>query len=116
MEERRELKRKLTSDFYKVKGRSLEEYLEVFDCGSNQSLGRLVDITIKGIMLISETPVEIDKSFQLRINLAEIIDGKKEITFDAKSIWCNKENDSELYNTGFQIEKIAPVHAEGRHG
>jgi hypothetical protein len=59
-----------------------------------------VDITKEGIMLTREQRVEIDDVFQLKMLLPAEINGRKELSFSAKSRWSEKDGESEFYNIG----------------
>ena len=90
----------------KMKRRHLIYYLEAVDRDTDQPLGFLVDITTKGIMLMSETPIETQKMFHLKILLKTDLSEKKYLNFDAKSKWCKKSINSEIYDTGFELINI----------
>ena len=51
------------------KRRHLIYYLEVFDDATDRLIGHVVDITMKGIMLTSEEPIELNSTLRLRIEL-----------------------------------------------
>jgi len=93
----------LTGEQRKIKRRHLIYYLEAVDRDTGQPLGFLVDITTKGVMLMSETPIEIEKMFQMKILLKTDLSAKKYLNFDAKSKWCKKSVNSEIYDTGFEL-------------
>ena len=57
----------INSEQRKMKRRHLIYYLEAVDRDTDQPIGFLVDITTKGIMLMSETPIETGKIFHLKI-------------------------------------------------
>lgn len=93
------------------KGRVLERrhliyYLRVFDRNTGQLIGHLTNITSEGAMLTSEAPIEINTIFQLGMELPSNIKQDRQITFDAKSLWCKKDTDIGLYETGFQIQNL----------
>lgn len=90
----------------KLKRRHLIYYLRVFDQNSNQLLGHLVDITTEGAMLISEKPIITNTLFQAKMVLPEEIEGSKDITFGANSIWCKKDVNPDYYVTGFQLQDV----------
>lgn len=91
-------------DKRQFKRRHLIFYLQVFDQKNDELIGYLVDITHEGIMLISESPIEKDKAFKLKMTLPSRIGKKSHITFDAKSVWSRKDVNSDYYDTGFQIQ------------
>ena len=86
-----------------MKRRQLIYYLEAIDTGTDEPIGFLVDITTKGLMLMSETPIETGKMFHLRILLKTDLSEKKYLNFDAKSKWCKKSINTEIYDTGFEL-------------
>jgi hypothetical protein len=94
----------MTSDYDKrrLKRRHLIYYLRVFDQKSGQLIGHLVDITPEGLMLVSESPIENNKIFNLRMVLPAEILMKENILFEAISIWCKKDINPDFYATGFR--------------
>jgi hypothetical protein len=86
----------------KLKRRHLIYYLKVFDQITGQLMGHLVDITPEGIMLVSEKKIEINKSFNLRMELPAEILMQEEILFEATSLWCKKDINPDFYATGFR--------------
>jgi len=87
-------------------------YSRIFDEDTHELKGRLVDITTNGMKLISDEPIETDRTFQLRMVLPVGIEGKKSISFGAKSKWCKKASNPDLYDSGFQLVSISPANVE----
>ncbi len=83
-------------------------YLRVFESGSRTIFGHLVDISERGIMLIGDNPVEVNKTFNLRMSLPNRMKGHEEINFSAISKWCKNDTDPHLYLAGFQFEALEP--------
>jgi len=90
----------------KLKRRHLVYYLRVFERNTGKVLGNLVDITPEGIMIMSESPVETGEVFQLRMELQTELDDKEYLNFDARSVWCKKDVNADLYDTGFQLLNV----------
>ena len=93
----------LSKEQRRMKRRHLIYYLEATDRETGKLIGFLVDITTKGIMLMSKTPIETGKIFQLRILLKTDLIEKKYLNFDAKSKWCEKSINTDIYDTGFEL-------------
>lgn len=91
----------------KLKRRHLIYYLSVFDQNSGKFLGQLVDITTEGMMLTSEAPLKENLIYSLKMVLPEKIHGKMEISFKAKSLWCNPDINPNFYDIGFQFIDIS---------
>lgn len=97
MDEKRELKR-----------RHLIYYLRVFDRNTDQLLGHLVNITSQGIMLISEKPLAVGVTFELRMKLPAAMVEYEHLDFEAKSVWNGKDSNPNFYDTGLQMIDVAP--------
>jgi len=91
----------------KYQRRHLIYYLRLFDRDTVNLIGHLVDLTAEGVMVISEAPIEIGKTFHMRMILPKEIIGKEQITFDAVSKWCAKDVNPSFYDTGFQLLDIS---------
>lgn len=96
-------------DLRQVDRRNLVFYLRVFDGMSREILGHVINISDKGVMLICDDPVEVDKDFRLRMHLPSLMKDKGEIIFSATSKWRKKDADPKFYLAGFQIHKLEPV-------
>ena len=69
-------------------------------------MGYLGNLNEGGLMIISETPIEVNLEYLLRIDLPEDIFSKSVLNFEAKSVWCHLDVDPNFYNTGFQFADI----------
>ncbi len=89
----------------KTPRRHLIFYLRVFNSDNGDLIGFLGDISTKGIMVVSETPVETDKEFSLSLHLNPTNDRRKEriLRFNAKSIWSKNDINPDFYDTGFEF-------------
>jgi hypothetical protein len=81
-------------------------YSRVFDRKTGKLLGYLGNITVDGVMVISEEPIIIGESYKLRMDLPEYIYQKSAINFQAESLWCDRDVDPKFYNTGFKLKDI----------
>ena len=66
-------------------------------------IGNLVDISTKGIMVVSEKVIEPNTRYRLRMVLPDTVDGSKEVDFDAESRWCRNDANQAFYDTGFEL-------------
>ncbi len=87
----------------KIKRRHLIYYLKVLETKTNEVLGYLVDITTQGIMIMSEEPIEVDKTFHLKMLVQSEMSNKEYLQFDATSKWCRKSINSDFYDSGFEL-------------
>ncbi|HAG97058.1 MAG: PilZ domain-containing protein [Pseudomonadales bacterium] len=86
-----------------VPRRHLIYYLRVFDVETNSLLGNLVDISTKGMMIVSDQQVESGKKYKLKMVLPDTVDGRKEVEFDAESRWCQKDTNQDFFDSGFEL-------------
>jgi len=95
----------------KIDRKYLVFYLRVFDGMSSKILGHLVDISEKGIMLISDSPLEINEDYRLRMRLPTHMKERNEILFNATSRWCKSDSNPDFYRAGFQMHDLNPLNS-----
>lgn len=98
-------------DKRQVERKYLVFYLRVFDGMSVKVLGHLVNISSKGIMLLSDNAISVNEEYRLRMRLPSEVSDQGEIVFTATSRWCKLDKNPDFYVTGFQIHEL---NAEGR--
>ena len=86
--------------------------LEVYDLDSGHLLGRVVDLHVEGLMLLSDTPIELNKAWALQVNLPMTLDGVSEFILGAESRWNRKSIGGHQYWTGLQFTSLPD---ESRH-
>jgi hypothetical protein len=96
MSERRDKTRKCTSDYFLV-----------FDRETEALIGRVLNLTPGGVMMISESEVPTSKSFQCKMVMPGVVGRHKFITFDAESRWSKKNTRLGWYETGYQIISLS---------
>lgn len=89
-----------------IKRRHLILYLEVFDAKDKKLLGHLVDLSTKGIKIVSKEKIEVDKNFQLQMMLPEGYFEERKLRFKGKSLWCNNASNPDFYDTGFGVSNL----------
>ncbi len=82
---------------------TVDDILEVFDIHSERQIGRVVDISVEGLMLISQTPIEVNRIFQLLIPLPMSLEGCNEIRLGVESLWARESGDGTQYWSGFHV-------------
>lgn len=80
-----------------------------YDLDREEIIGRLVNISHEGMMLISQKPLEVGKIFQLRLSAGE----EPPVTLGAESLWVESlwsepsQHDASVYWAGMQIIDIS---------
>ena len=85
----------------------IKDVLEVFDIHSERQLGRVVDISAEGLMIISKNPVPVNQIFQLLIPLPMELVGCNELRLGAESLWTRETDSGTEHWAGFHIISIA---------
>ena len=97
------------SDKRRLRRRQLIYYLKVAERNTDRLVGRLVDVTTEGMMLISSEPVEMNRVFQLTLDLPEeMAGGPREIGLEARSLWSKKDVNPDFLLSGFEFVSVAP--------
>ncbi|MEN8189072.1 MAG: PilZ domain-containing protein [Thermodesulfobacteriota bacterium] len=91
-----------------IERRHLAFYLRVFDGMSSRIVGNLVDISPKGVMVLSDERVAVNEDYRLRMRLPAEVVKDEELIFSATSRWCQKDVNPDFYLIGFQINDMEP--------
>lgn len=75
----------------------------VYSAPYGELIGYVVDLTTKGVRLISSRAIERNDSFEFRMDLPPGILDRTALSFKAKSKWCKKCEESWYYESGFKI-------------
>jgi len=86
--------------------RQARGYFHAFDRNSNKMIGRIVDMSTRGVRIITEKPIEVPGTIPCKMDLPEeVLDGGQ-LNFDADSKWCRKNDRIDCYETGLQIHGV----------
>lgn len=95
------------NELRQLKRRHLIYYLEVFDQETGKLLGHLVDLTVKGMKLISKEKIAPGQTFTLRMIMPEEYCPERQVQFTATSTWCSEDVNPDFYATGFNTPDLA---------
>ena len=91
-----------------IKRRKVLTFTPVYDFHAKILLGYLGDLTLKGALMVSETPVEIDQTLTVAIEFR--ISSEKpptQITTPVRVAWCKLEEHRTYYNTGLEFIMVS---------
>lgn len=83
-------------------------YLEVIDAEIDQPIGRLVDITTEGLMLIHEKPLAVNREYQLKVVLPRELNNSTQIDIKAECRWCRQSVTLDYFDAGLLITDVSP--------
>ena len=92
--------------------RKAGDSLVAFDLQTNQPIGQVINMSYRGMKLMTEEPVEMSKVFYCRIPLPEDIPDYSEIIVDAECRWCRKNEDTGWYDSGYLLRKVTEKDAD----
>ncbi|MCU7918139.1 MAG: PilZ domain-containing protein [Candidatus Thiodiazotropha sp. (ex Epidulcina cf. delphinae)] len=84
-----------------------DEVLEVSDQITGSQIGRVVNISAEGLMLLSEEPIITGSVYQLDMSLPGANEEISKISFGAEAVWCTEASQPDCYWSGFRIIDIA---------
>jgi len=84
-----------------------DEVLEVSDQITGTQIGRVVNISAEGLMLLTQEPVITGSVYQLEMQIPGSDGETKQITFGAEAIWTTETNQPDSFWTGFRIIDIS---------
>ena len=93
-------------DLRQADRRCLVFYLRVFDGLNHEILGHLLNISEKGVLLMTDEPVDLNEDHRLRICLPASVRDRHEVVLRGTSRWCRKGPGRDLYLTGFQVSGL----------
>jgi len=92
--------------------RKVSEALLVYDLHSGLPIGQIIDMSEKGMKLVSEIPVAANRVYYCKIPLENKISDCDKVCFDAECRWCKKDEVTGWYNSGYILRYPTPGDAE----
>ena len=75
-------------------------------------MGQILDLSAKGMKLMTEDPPTIGQVYYCRIPLERKINRRKEVFFDAECRWCHLSDETGWYNSGYVLRFPSAKDAE----
>jgi len=96
MSDRRNQARRRTSDYFLV-----------YDSETNELVGRVIDLTIDGARMISETPVTVPRVVQCKLVMPRMIGRHRDLYIEAECKWCKKNHRLGWHESGYEFVNIS---------
>ena len=81
----------------------LSRPIAIVDVINKGNFGELVNVTVEGIMVITDKEISTSSIYQLSLQLPVEIEGNTTIEIGADCLWCRKTENFTRYWAGFQI-------------
>jgi len=88
------------------KRRHLIYYPRILDRDTGELLGRVIDITSDGVMMLSDHPIQVGLRYHLRMEVLGDGNDNTSLAFDGISLWCKPDINPDYYDTGFQLNDV----------
>jgi len=85
----------------------IDTFLPVYEQHSYRQIGRLADLSTRGVRLITQKPVEKNDLLHCRIVLPTKVFQQEYLIFNARCMWCRRSKDGASYESGYEIENVS---------
>jgi c-di-GMP-binding flagellar brake protein YcgR len=86
--------------------------LEVYRQDTGERLGKMINLSRGGMLVMRQAPMEVNFSLGLKIPLNKEVDGQIEFDVEAKVAWYRQNEISDLYSIGFEFVNLTPEQSE----
>lgn len=87
----------------KAKRKQLINYPAVFNRDDYQIIGRMINASVEGALISCDEQVRNNTDFLFKLALPKAVNGNNNIAIEAKSIWCQIDEETGYYNAGFKL-------------
>ena len=81
--------------------------VKALDVESGKPLGRVVDITADGMMLVTEIAFEQGQVIKARLILPVMVQARTDVQVEAETVWCKQDSNPSFYKVGFHFLNLA---------
>jgi len=80
--------------------------VKAIDLASGKAMGRIVDITADGMMLVTEVDVVVGRTYNFRIILPVMVHHRTDVSLEAKAVWSDQDDNKKFHKVGFQFKNL----------
>jgi hypothetical protein len=93
--------------------KKLMAFTPVYELLHKKLLGYVVDLTLKGVMISGEKPVDVDRHLTLGIEFPESLPEMPamRVAIVARAAWCRQDESPQYFNIGFEFIDVSPESA-----
>ena len=78
-------------------------HVKVIDQETGKVMGRVVDITADGMMVICHEHLSIGRKFHFRIVLPVIVQDRSHLEIHCEAVYCNQDPNPSFFKAGFRF-------------
>lgn len=80
---------------------------EVLDIKTGQQLGKLIDLSVGGLLILTEYILQVNDVFSLKLNIEEPDEDPVYIELSAEVVWSHLFEEKKIRCAGFLINEIS---------
>ena len=81
--------------------------VKALDEESGAPLGRIVDITSDGMMLLAPRAIAPGRRFMIRLNLPVMVQNRSDVVIESEAVWCTQDKNPKFFRVGFKFITLA---------
>ena len=86
----------------------LMTYLEVRCAETGRVVGRIIDLTTRGMRVITDEELPLEAEFHLVIPIDNGLGRQEELRIDARCMWTGSDVNPDLLCAGLEFEEVRP--------
>ena len=87
----------------KLERKEINQTIDIIDVINGGKFGELINITIEGLMAMTEREIPTQSIYQLSIKRPVELRGSDTVELGADCLWCRKDENFHRFWAGFQI-------------
>ena len=96
-------------DKRKVPRKKFAFYMRVLDDETEETVGHLVEVSVKGMRLETTAPLPLEQEYNVHMELTPDVSDKLFMFVSIRTKWCKTDDIMpNLYRVGFEIVNISP--------
>lgn len=88
----------------RIERHQLSFFLKVFNRLTDKPIGYLGNVSEDGLMLISQLPMMVDATFELRVKIPMADGDFRAIDLTATCLWSHEDVNPQHYDSGFRVD------------
>jgi len=77
--------------------------VRVLDADSGRVIGRVVDITSDGLLLMSPQPLDVGRKIRMRVILPVMVNNRSDVEMDAEIVWSKQDPNPSFFQSGVKF-------------
>lgn len=96
----------------RIQRHQLSGFLKVFNRLTDKPIGYLGNVSEDGLMLISQLPMMIDVTFELRLKIPTADGDFQAIDLTAMCLWSHEDVNPQHYDSGFRVVEAPEAYGQ----